>query len=43
LGRAQKKCEKGEGKAGKETLARKTHHFENPFVHERSFLIGAAW
>ena len=29
-GASAKKCEKGEGKGGKETLARKPHDFEKP-------------
>ena len=30
IGASPKKCEKGEGKGGKETLARKPHDFEKP-------------
>ena len=30
IGVSAKKCEKGEGKGEKETLARKPHNFENP-------------
>ena len=29
-GASAKRCEKGEGKGGKETLARKAHDFEKP-------------
>jgi len=38
-----KKCVKGEKKGEKETPARKPKILKNPFTHERSFLIGAAW
>jgi len=30
IGASAKKCEKGEGKGGKKTLARKSHDFEKP-------------
>ena len=39
IGASAKKYVTGEGKGEKETLAR----LKNPFAHERSFLIGAAW
>ena len=40
LGRAQKKCEKGQEKGGKKTLARKTHDFEKPVRQRTSIKSG---
>jgi len=38
IGTSAKKCEKGEGKGGKETLARKLHDFEKPIRPRKEFL-----
>ena len=45
MGASAKIYEKGEGKGGKETLARKPHDFKKPVRPrtDRSLLIGAAW
>ena len=43
LGRAQKSAWRGRGKERRKRLPANPTILKNPFVHERSFLIGAAW